>query len=68
MTVSSAAETTRAPHGRELRVTFRQFDGEMLGSCWCGRTWTSASPRRMWDWLDDHDHTVPEHGKATDGR
>jgi hypothetical protein len=53
--------------GRELRITFRQFDGEMLGSCWCGRTWTSEHPRQMWDWLDDHEHAVPADGSAPDG-
>jgi hypothetical protein len=44
--------------GRPLRISFRQFDGEMHGTCWCGRTWTSAHPREMWDWLDDHEHAV----------
>jgi hypothetical protein len=47
--------------GRELRISFRQHDGEMIGRCWCGRTWTSPHPRLLWDWLDDH-----EHAPATD--
>lgn len=42
--------------GRELRVSFRQHDDRMLGRCWCGRTWTGAHPREMWEWLDDHEH------------
>lgn len=54
--------------GRELRITFRQHDGELLGSCWCGRTWTSAHPRQMWDWLDEHDHAVSENRSAAHGR
>jgi hypothetical protein len=52
--------------GRELRISFRQYDGEMLGSCWCGRTQAGAHPREMWDWLDDHEHAVPADGSATD--
>ncbi len=40
----------------ELRVSFRQHDGEMVGRCWCGRTCISADPREMWAWLDDHVH------------
>jgi len=47
-------------NGREVRISFRQFDGDMLGTCWCGRTWTSAHPRQMWDWLDDHEHAAPQ--------
>jgi hypothetical protein len=46
--------------GREVRISFRQFDSDMLGTCWCGRTWTSANPRQMWDWLDDHEHAAPQ--------
>ena len=42
--------------GGELRVSFRQHDDQMLGRCWCGRTWTGAHPREMWEWLDDHEH------------
>jgi hypothetical protein len=54
--------------GRELRITFRQYDGEMLGSCWCGRTWTSSHPRQMWEWLDDHEHApAPGPGAAGGG-
>jgi hypothetical protein len=59
--------TTPQP-GRELRITFRQHDGEMLGSCWCGRTSTSAHPREMWDWLDEHEHAVGEAGSAIHDR
>jgi hypothetical protein len=57
-----AAPTT----GRELRITFRQHDGEMLGTCWCGLTMTSAHPRRLWEWLDDHDHEHAVDGSAAD--
>ena len=39
-----------------LRVSFRQYDGELAGRCWCGRTWSSADPRDMWEWLEDHEH------------
>jgi hypothetical protein len=48
--------------GRELRITFRQYDGEMLATCWCGLTRTGAHPRQLWEWLDDHDHAegVPD--------
>ena len=45
---------TSAGTGRELRISFRQHDGEMVGRCWCGRTSTSAHPRQLWEWLDDH--------------
>jgi hypothetical protein len=58
---------TTADTGHELRITFRQYDGEMLGSCWCGRTSTSAHPRQMWEWLDDHEHAVGEDRSADDG-
>ena len=59
--------------GRQLRISFRQYDGEMLGTCWCGRTWSSSSPREMWDWLDDHEHRAggdndPVAPDAEDGR
>jgi hypothetical protein len=47
---------TAATDGGELRITFRQHDGEMLGSCWCGRTSTSSHPRQLWEWLDEHEH------------
>lgn len=47
-----------------LRITFRQHDGEMLATCWCGRTRTGAHPRALWDWLDDHEHAPP--GSAPD--
>jgi hypothetical protein len=53
--------------GRELRISFRQFDGEMLATCWCGLTRTGAHPRQLWDWLDDHEHAVPaRRGDADD--
>lgn len=53
---------------RELRVSFRQHDGEMTGRCWCGRTSHSAHPRELWDWLDDHEHTAPRtEGVSHDG-
>jgi hypothetical protein len=39
-----------------LRVSFRQHDGELTGRCWCGRTWSSANPRDMWEWLEEHEH------------
>jgi hypothetical protein len=42
--------------GRELRISFRQHDGEMVGRCWCGLTRTGPHPRQLWDWLDDHEH------------
>jgi hypothetical protein len=41
---------------RLLRVSFRQYDGELSGRCWCGRTWSSSNPRDMWEWLEDHEH------------
>ena len=47
---------TSAGTGRELRISFRQHDGEMVGRCWCGRSWTSPHPRQLWEWLDDHEH------------
>ena len=46
--------------GREVRISFRQFGSDMLGTCWCGRTWTGAHPREMWDWLDEHEHAAPQ--------
>jgi hypothetical protein len=49
---------TAATDGGELRITFRQHDGEMLGTCWCGRTSTSSHPRRLWEWLDEHEHAT----------
>jgi hypothetical protein len=52
-----------ATDGGELRITFRQHDGEMLGTCWCGRTSTSSHPRQLWEWLDEHEH---EHATAAD--
>ncbi|SFL45158.1 hypothetical protein [Geodermatophilus ruber] len=55
-----------ASTGRQLRITFRQYDGEMLGTCWCGRTWTSPHPRLMWEWLDEHEHAGPADGSASD--
>ncbi|GII23060.1 hypothetical protein [Planosporangium mesophilum] len=58
---------TATETGRELRITFRQYDGEMLGTCWCGLTSTSAHPRTLWEWLDDHEHAVPEQGSAVHG-
>ncbi|MEN3302137.1 hypothetical protein [Pseudonocardia sp.] len=61
--MTTSAGTTGT--GRELRISFRQHDGEMLGRCWCGRTWTSGHPREMWDWLDDHEHAPAASG---DGR
>jgi hypothetical protein len=53
--------------GRELRISFRQHDGEMVGRCWCGRTWTSAHPREMWDWLDEHEHAPATSGNGAGG-
>lgn len=38
----------------ELRISFRQHDGEMVGRCWCGWTATSAHPRELWEVLDEH--------------
>ncbi|MGY1643975.1 hypothetical protein ACI782_22950 [Geodermatophilus sp. SYSU D00703] len=58
--------TTSTPAGQQLRITFRQFDGEMLGTCWCGRTRHSAHPRQLWEWLDDHEHLTGEERKGTD--
>lgn len=49
---------------RELRVSFRRHDGEMLGRCWCGRTYSSPDPRDMWAWLDDHVHAESEAGRG----
>ncbi|GAA1810428.1 hypothetical protein HC028_19170 [Planosporangium flavigriseum] len=54
--------------GRELRITFRQFDGEMVGTCWCGRTHTSAHPRALWEWLDEHEHAEPTDGRGSDAQ
>ncbi|MGY1710542.1 hypothetical protein ACI8AC_13650 [Geodermatophilus sp. SYSU D00758] len=48
-----------APARRELRISFRQHDGEMLGTCWCGLTRSSAHPRQLWEWLDEHEHRQP---------
>jgi len=48
-----------APEAGELRISFRQHDGEMVGRCWCGRTCSGAHPRELWEWLDDHEH-LPE--------
>ncbi|MBP2365170.1 hypothetical protein [Pseudonocardia parietis] len=54
--------------GRELRISFRQFDGAMLGRCWCGRTYSSSDPRDMWAWLDDHAHAgLPSDSGAPGG-
>jgi hypothetical protein len=47
---------TSTEEDRLLRVSFRQYDGELSGRCWCGRTWSSANPRDMWEWLEDHEH------------
>lgn len=49
---------TKPGAGRGLRISFRQFDGAMLGTCWCGRTQSSPHPRPLWEWLDDHDHAT----------
>jgi hypothetical protein len=49
---------TAADPDHLLRVSFRQYDGELAGQCWCGRTWSSANPREMWEWLEDHQHAV----------
>ena len=54
--------------GRQLRITFRQYDGEMLGRCWCGRTRTSAHPRQLWEWLDDHEHAPAPSPSSAGGR
>ena len=52
---------------RELRISFRQHDGEMVGRCWCGRTFTSPHPRQLWEWLDDHEHApAPGPGSEED--
>jgi hypothetical protein len=51
--------------GRQLRITFRQYDGEMHGTCWCGLTWSSPHPRLMWEWLDDHEHQGGEENDAS---
>jgi hypothetical protein len=50
-----------------LRVSFRQYDGELSGRCWCGRTWSSANPRDMWEWLEDHEHAASDGGPAGAG-
>ncbi|MGI5488279.1 hypothetical protein [Microtetraspora malaysiensis] len=39
-----------------LRVTFLGTVSELAGECWCGRTYTSADPREMWSWLEEHEH------------
>jgi hypothetical protein len=58
-----------ADPGHLLRVSFRQYDGELAGRCWCGRTWSSSNPRDMWEWLEDHEHsTDPGTGGETGGR
>ena len=57
---------TAATDGGELRITFRQYDGEMLGTCWCGRTSTSTHPRQLWEWLDEHEH-APASGPGAAG-
>jgi hypothetical protein len=57
---------TTTEQGRELRISFRQHDGEMVGRCWCGRTETSAHPRQLWEWLDDHEH-APAPGPTAAG-
>ncbi|MHA6795679.1 hypothetical protein ACVGVM_19515 [Pseudonocardia bannensis] len=64
MTTAAGATGT----GLELRISFRQYDGEMLGRCWCGRTWTSSHPREMWDWLDDHEHAPATSSNGPGGR
>jgi hypothetical protein len=57
---------TATATGRPLRISFRQYDGEMLATCWCGLTRTSAHPRQLWEWLDDHEHAVPIEGSTPD--
>ena len=57
---------TAATEGRELRITFRQYDGEMLGTCWCGRTSTSSYPRQLWEWLDEHEHAAAPGPRSSD--
>ncbi|MGH8869955.1 MAG: hypothetical protein ACRDYU_18445 [Actinomycetes bacterium] len=42
-----------------LRVSFRQAEAGLVGTCWCGRTSTNPDPRDMWAWLDDHEHEAP---------
>jgi hypothetical protein len=59
---------TTATGDRELRITFRQYDGEMLGTCWCGRTSTSSYPRQLWEWLDEHEHAPASGPRAGGGR
>jgi len=39
----------------------------MVGRCWCGRTETSAHPRQLWEWLDDHEHAPAQSPTAAGG-
>ena len=58
---------TSIEEDRLFRVSFRQYDGELSGRCWCGRTWSSSNPRDMWEWLEDHGHAGPDGGPARAG-
>jgi len=58
---------TSADGDQLLRVSFRQYDGELAGRCWCGRTWASSNPRDMWEWLEDHEHAGSDGGPAGAG-
>jgi hypothetical protein len=54
-----------APGERVFRVSFTQWQGDLTGRCWCGRSYDSADPRDMWTWLEDHEHAEP--GEAGPG-
>lgn len=49
-----------------LRVSFKQSGGQLVGRCWCGRTYDSHDPKAMWAWLDEHQHAEPAANDSSD--